>query len=171
MKGINTFLMFKDQAEEAVKYYASVFPRARVVDIVHSDGDVKNEAGSAIPAGKVHMAIFEIAGQEFYACDGGPEFDFSYGTSLWVNCENQREIDEISDAMIKAGGEQLDCGWVKDPFGMFWQVVPAKLRDMTMDDDRERGKRVFRALLKMKRINVAELERAAAGEKAHAGRH
>jgi predicted 3-demethylubiquinone-9 3-methyltransferase (glyoxalase superfamily) len=164
MKGVNTFLMFNDQAEEAVRFYTSAFPRSRLVDLLLSEGE------PGIPAGKVHIAVFEIGGQEFYACDGGPDFEFSMGTSIWINCENQKEIDQISDALIQNGGAQLDCGWVKDRFGMFWQIVPAGMRDMMLSDDRASAKRVNAALLKMKRLDVAALERAARGEPATAGR-
>ena len=168
MKGVNTFLMFNDQAEEAVRYYASVLPKARIVDIILSEGDEGPEGVQGIAPGKVHVAVFEIAGQEFYACDGGPDFEFSMGTSIWLNCENQKEIDQVSDALIAGGGQQLDCGWVKDRFGVFWQIVPAKMRDWMLNDDREAALRMHRALMKMKRIDVAALEKAVAGEKTHA---
>ncbi|MGV8840921.1 MAG: VOC family protein [Bauldia sp.] len=164
MKGVNTFLMFNDRAEEAVRFYVSVFPRSRLVDLVISEGE------PGIPAGKVHVAVFEIGGQEFYATDGGPDFEFGMGTSIWINCDTQKEIDEISDALIANGGEQLDCGWVKDRFGMFWQIVPAKMRDWMLTDDRASAKRVNSALMNMQRIDLATLERAAKGEPALAGR-
>lgn len=164
MKGVNTFLMFNDGAEEAVRFYVSVFPRSRLVDLVISEGE------PGIPAGKVHVAVFEIGGQEFYATDGGPGFRFSMGTSIWIDCETQAEIDGISDALISNGGEQLDCGWVKDRFGMFWQIVPAGMRDWMLSKDRAGARRVHDAMLKMKRLDMAVLERAAKGEPAVTGR-
>jgi predicted 3-demethylubiquinone-9 3-methyltransferase (glyoxalase superfamily) len=170
MKGVHTFLMFNDQAEEAVRYYASVLPRTRIVDIILSAGEEGPEGVQGIAPGKVHVAVFEIAGHEFYACDGGPDFAFSMGTSLWLDCESQKEIDAVSDALIEGGGQQLDCGWVEDRCGVFWQIVPAKMRDWMLSDDRASALRMHRALMTMKRIDMAALEKAVAGEEADAGR-
>ncbi|MCW5698097.1 MAG: VOC family protein [Bauldia sp.] len=158
MKGVNTFLMFNDQAEEAVRFYVDTFPRAKLLKLVLSDGD------NPIPKGKVLQAAFEIDGSTFYATDGGPDFTFSMGFSLYVNCETQQEIDDLDAKLLANGGQQLDCGWVKDRFGVFWQLVPVMLTEIQLGPDKARAKRVFDALLKMQKIDIATLERAAAGE-------
>lgn len=160
MKGITTFLMFNDKAEEAVRFYTSVIPNSRIVDIVISEGVPH------IPKGKVMQVAFELQGQRYFATDGGSAFKFSMGTSLYAHCETQEEIDLLSEKLIEGGGRQMDCGWVVDRFGLSWQIVPTFLDEVTFGDDRAKSRRVFDAMLKMKKLDLAELEAAARGQAA-----
>ncbi|MGD9738346.1 MAG: VOC family protein [Bauldia sp.] len=162
MKGITTFLMFNNQAEEAIRFYVSVIPNSRIVTL-----KLMEEDGQPIPRGKVLQAHFELNGVSYFATDGGPDFEFSMGTSLYIHCETQAEVDRLWDRLAEGGGKQLDCGWVVDRFGLSWQIVPTMLDEIFLGNDAPKAKRVFEAMLKMKKLDIAELERAAR-EPAHA---
>jgi predicted 3-demethylubiquinone-9 3-methyltransferase (glyoxalase superfamily) len=162
MKGITTFLMFNNNAEEAIRFYISVIPNSRIVTL-----KLMEEDGQPIRKGKVFQAHFQLNGVSYFATDGGPEFTFSMGTSLYIHCENQAEIDRLSAGLIQGGGQQLDCGWVVDRFGLSWQIVPTMLDDILLGNDAPTAKRVFEAMLTMKKLDIAQLERAAR-EPAHA---
>jgi predicted 3-demethylubiquinone-9 3-methyltransferase (glyoxalase superfamily) len=148
-------LWFDTEGEEAVNFYVSVFPNSRIVDV--------SRYGPAGPReeGTVMTVTFELDGQRFVALNGGPEFTFSEALSFQIGCESQEEVDCYWTA-LSAGGEEGPCGWLKDRFGLSWQVVPTALPRLLGDPDRERSQRVMRAMLQMKKIQIAELERAAA---------
>jgi len=152
-KKITTFLTFDGRAEEAVDFYVSIFDDSRIVSTGHY-----GEAGPA-PAGTFMSANFELAGQEFIALNGGPSFTFSPGISLFVDCETQEEIDELSEK-LSAGVEEVACGWVTDKFGVSWQVIPRALGEMLSDPDRENANRVMQAMLQMTKIDIEGLRRA-----------
>jgi len=160
MKGITTFLMFNDRAEEAIRFYVSVIPGSRLLDVVTSEGVPH------IPKGKVMQAAFELQGVRYFATDGGPDFEFSMGTSLYVHCETQDEIDYLWERLVEGGGRHLECGWLVDRFGLSWQIVPTMLDEITFSGDRAKSRRVFDAMLKMKKLDIAGLE-AAARERQH----
>jgi predicted 3-demethylubiquinone-9 3-methyltransferase (glyoxalase superfamily) len=153
---ITTFLTFDDRAEEAVRFYTSIFPGSRIMR--------ERRYGPAGPGaeGSLMTASFELAGQEFIALNGGPSFGFSQGISLLVDCEDQDEVDELW-AKLSAGGEPNVCGWLTDKFGVSWQVIPRRLGELLDDDDPEKASRVMEAMLGMGKIDVAELEAAAEG--------
>ena len=154
MQKITTFLMFPARAEEAVNLYVSLFKNARITSITHFDSE---------PAQGAAMITFEIDGQEFGAMDGGPYFSFAQGMSLMVDCASQEEVDKLYDTLAE-GGEKQPCGWVKDKFGVSWQIVPTVLTQLMSDPDREKARRVTEAMLKMHKIDIAELQRAYAGD-------
>ena len=154
MQKITTFLTFDDRAEEAVTFYTSLFKRSRIVSM--------NRTGDAGPGpkGKVLTVTFELDGQRFMALNGGPYFQFSDGMSLMVKCETQAEIDDYAAKLTADGGEQRDCGWLTDRFGVRWQIVPAILDRLLDDSDRARFDRVMAAMMTMKKLDLAALERA-----------
>jgi predicted 3-demethylubiquinone-9 3-methyltransferase (glyoxalase superfamily) len=152
---ITTFLTFAGQAEEAVAFYTSIFDNSKVLSTTKY-----GEAGPGEP-GSLMSASFELDGQEFYALNGGPSFTFSQGISLFVDCETQDEVDRYWEKLSE-GGEPGPCGWLTDRFGVSWQVVPRRLGELLSDPDREKANRVMEAMLQMSKIEVGELERAAA---------
>jgi predicted 3-demethylubiquinone-9 3-methyltransferase (glyoxalase superfamily) len=143
MQKITTFLTYNDQAEEAVNLYTSIFKNSKVVSISR-------------PAGTFMSAVFELEGQTFYALNGGPFFTFSYGISLFVNCTTQQEVDDYWEKLSE-GGEKGQCGWLKDKFGVSWQIVPQVLGEMLNDKDPEKSKRVMQAMLKMHKLDIKTL--------------
>ncbi len=155
MPKITPWLWFDTEAEEAATFYVSVFPNSRIVDVSHY-----GEAGPR-PAGTVMTVAFDLDGERIVGLNGGPEFTFSEAVSLKVECQDQAEVDHYWNALSE-GGEQGPCGWLKDRFGFSWQIVPTRLEELVADPDRERSQRVMRAMLGMGKIDVAELERAAA---------
>lgn len=156
MQRITPCLWFDDQGEEAANFYTSVFPNSRIVSIAHY-----GEAGPGKP-GTVVAVDFELDGQTFVALNGGPaDFSFNEALSLMIRCGSQAEVDSYWDLLGK-GGEEGPCGWLKDRYGVSWQVVPTRLEDLLADPDREKSQRVMAAMLKMSKIDLAELERAAA---------
>jgi len=160
MKGITPCLWFDNQAEEAARFYTSVFKNSRVGAINHY-----GEAGSKVsgqPKGSVMMVAFELAGQKFLGLNGGPIFKLSEAISLTVNCEDQQEIDEYW-AKLSEGGSEGECGWLKDKYGLSWQVVPTGLEQMMQDKDAERSERVMAAVLTMRKFDVDALKRAYEG--------
>jgi predicted 3-demethylubiquinone-9 3-methyltransferase (glyoxalase superfamily) len=155
MPEITPFLWFDTDAEEAAEFYTSVFPNSKIVDVSHY-----GSAGPR-PEGTVMTVAFELDGQKFVALNGGPEFTFSEAVSFEVDCQSQEEVDAYW-SKLSEGGEEGPCGWLKDKFGLSWQVVPTRLMDLLGDPDREKSQRVMEAMLKMKKIVIDDLERAAA---------
>ena len=153
MKKVTTFLTFNDQAEEAVNRYVSIFKNSKIVSIVRS------EAEGPVAKGKVLHAAFELDGQAFMAMDGGPYFSFAQGTSLFVNCETQEEIDELWERLSE-GGEKQVCGWLKDKYGVSWQIVPSALGEMLTEAPPGKMEKVMEALLKMGKLDIKILKRA-----------
>lgn len=157
MKGITSCLWFDNQAEEAARFYTSVFKNARIGSISRYGEAGAQAAGR--PTGSVMTVEFELAGQKFLGLNGGPQFSFSEAISFMVNCETQQEIDAYW-AQLSAGGSEGPCGWLKDKFGLSWQIVPAAFGEMLTDQDPERSERVMAAMLQMKRLDIAALRRA-----------
>lgn len=155
---ITTFLWFDQNAEEAVRHYVSVFPNSRIRNIAHY-GEAASEA-SGQPKGTVMVVFFELAGQEFMALNGGPMFKFTEAISLLVRVADQAELDEINAKLIADGGEQSACGWVKDKFGLSWQVVPEAFDKVMTGDNEDKKERVMHALMGMTKIDIAALENA-----------
>ena len=153
MQKITPFLWFNDNAEEAAKFYVSVFPKSKIVSTARY-----GKAGPG-PAGSVMTVEFELNGQPFIALNGGPQFKFTEAISFLVNCKTQGEIDALWSKLLQ-GGQPQQCGWVKDKYGLSWQVVPTLLGEMLSDKDPEKSKRVMEAMLKMVKIDINELEDA-----------
>jgi len=151
-------LTFVDRAEEAVKLYVSIFPNSKITNITRVEND-----GGPIPKGKLLSAIFELDGREFRAFDGGASFTFSEGISLDVTCKTQAEVDKYWNALTANGGEEGPCGWLKDRFGVSWQIVPVQLGQMLSDSKSGNSEAAMQAMLKMKKIDIAELEQAYRG--------
>ena len=147
-------LWFDTEAEAAAKYYTSIFPNSRILDISHF-----GEAGPR-PAGMVLTVSFELDGHEFTALNGGPEFKFNEAISFQIRCETQDEVDQYW-AKLTEGGEEGPCGWLKDRYGVSWQVIPKRLEELLTDPDPERSQRAMRAMMQMKKLDVAALEVAA----------
>jgi predicted 3-demethylubiquinone-9 3-methyltransferase (glyoxalase superfamily) len=156
MPKISPNLWFDTQGEDAAKFYVSVFPNSRITSITRY-----TEAGPR-PAGEVCTVSFELDGQEYTAINGGPEFTFDEAISLLVNCADQAEIDYYWEK-LSDGGEESVCGWLKDRFGLSWQIVPAGWNELANDPDRGRATRAMRALLGMKKLDIAAIEAAADG--------
>src|SRR5439155_2108506 len=154
MQKITPFLWFNDNAEEAAKFYVSVFPKSRIVTTARY-----GEAGPG-PKGSVMTVEFELNGQRFVALNGGPEFKFTEAISFVVNCETQEELDKMWEKLLQGGGRPNQCGWLKDKFGLSWQVVPTVLAELVQDKEPEKSKRVMQAMLKMVKIDINELEDA-----------
>jgi predicted 3-demethylubiquinone-9 3-methyltransferase (glyoxalase superfamily) len=154
MPKITPCLWFDTQGEEAARFYTSIFPNSRIVDVARY-----GEAGPR-EAGTVMVVKFELDGQEFVALNGGPEFTFDEAISFQIDCADQEEVDRYSEALTD-GGEQGPCGWVKDRFGLSWQVVPARLIELIADPDAARGQRAMAAMLEMRKIDIAAVEAAA----------
>lgn len=157
MQKIVPFLWYNDQAEQAMNQYVSIFPDSRVLS-VHRYG----EGGPGTP-GMVMTATFELAGQRFMALNGGPHFKFTEAISLFVNCETQEEVDRLWEQLAE-GGEHSQCGWLKDRYGVSWQIIPLALGELLQDQDAEKAGRAMRAMLRMSKIDIAALRKAHAGE-------
>ncbi|GAA2533138.1 MULTISPECIES: VOC family protein [Streptomyces] len=156
--GFTTCLWYDGQAEEAANFYVSVFKNSGVGRIVRH-----TEAGPG-PAGTVLTVEFTADGQKFIALNGGPEFTFNEAISFQVGCADQDEVDHYWDKLVEGGGEHGPCGWLKDRFGVSWQVVPTRLPEMISDPDTEKAGRAMKAMMSMGRLDIAALERAYAGE-------
>lgn len=154
MQKIVPNLWFDTEAEEAAKFYTSLFPNSSITDISHY-----GEAGPR-PAGTVLTVSFELDGQQFTGINGGPEFKFNEAVSFLVNCETQEEVDDLWDKILESGGEESQCGWIKDRFGLFWQIIPTALPRLLQDEDSDRANRVMQAMLQMRKIDIATLENA-----------
>jgi predicted 3-demethylubiquinone-9 3-methyltransferase (glyoxalase superfamily) len=158
MQKITPCLWFDDQAEEAANYYVSLFKNSKVLAIARY-----GESGAKIsgrPAGSVMTVKFQLAGQDFLALNGGPHFKFNEAISLIVNCETQAEIDEYWEK-LSAGGEKSQCGWVKDKYGLSWQINPTVLDKLMSAGNPEKAEKVMAAVLQMQKLDIAALERAA----------
>jgi len=157
MKKITPFLWFDSDAEEAMKFYAGIFPDAKI-------GPVKYyPEGGPMPAGSVMWVGFELAGQQFYAMNAGPHFRFNEAVSFYVSCADQKEVDYYWDKLTSDGGMEQPCGWLKDRFGLSWQIIPDQLEQLMGSSDPATAQRVMAAMMKMKKIIVADLEAAARG--------
>jgi len=157
MQKITPCLWFDNQAEEAVNFYVSIFKNSKVGNIARY-----GEAGAEVsgrPKGSVMTVIFELDGQEFMALNGGPIFKFTEAISFIVNCETQEKIDEMWEKLSK-GGEKGQCGWLKDKYGLSWQIVPPVLSEMVQDKDVEKSERVMKAMLQMKKLDIKKLKQA-----------
>ncbi|PKO16575.1 MAG: hypothetical protein CVU39_07065 [Chloroflexi bacterium HGW-Chloroflexi-10] len=146
MQKITTYLTFNDQAEEAMKFYTSIFKNSSIVNTMRIGDNVLS-------------GTFQIDGQEFVVLNGGPHFTFAEGMSLFVSCEDQEEIDELYEK-LSAGGEKQPCGWLKDKFGVSWQIVPPVLGELLSDPDPVKSQRVMDAMLKMYKIDIQALKQA-----------
>ena len=154
MQKITPFLWFDANAEEAMKFYTSVFKNSKIGKVT------LYPEGSPGPAGTVMVGSFQIEGQEFIALNGGLVFKFTEAISFVVNCETQEEVDHYWTKLTAGGGKAVECGWLKDKFGLSWQIVPTILSKLMEDKDREKSKRVMQAMLKMKKIDIEGLKRA-----------
>jgi len=152
MNKITPFLWFNGQAEEAANYYVSIFKNGKVLSVDRVEGQVM-------------LVNFELEGQRFMALNAGPEFKFTEAISLFVNCESQEEVDELWEK-LSAGGQKSRCGWLKDKYGLSWQIIPTTLGELMSDSDPQKAQAVMQAMLKMDKIVVADLEKAHAGEAA-----
>jgi predicted 3-demethylubiquinone-9 3-methyltransferase (glyoxalase superfamily) len=162
MKGLTTCLWFNDQAEAAASFYTSIFKHSKVGTITHYG--VAGSRASGRPEGSVMTVEFEIAGQKFMGLNGGPDFPFSEAVSFVVNCSDQDEIDEYWTRLTEAGGSPGPCGWLKDKFGLSWQIVPTELAEMLADEDPAKRERVMTALLGMQKLDLETLKQAYKGE-------
>jgi len=158
MQKITPFLWFDDQAEEAVKFYTSVFKNSKIGRILRYSEEAAKASGR--PAGSVLTVEFEMEGQKFVALNGGPLFKFNESISFVVNCETQEEVDYFWEKLTADGGQESQCGWLKDKFGLSWQVVPTVLIDMLHDKDSKKSERVTAAMLQMKKIDINKLKKA-----------
>jgi predicted 3-demethylubiquinone-9 3-methyltransferase (glyoxalase superfamily) len=147
MQRITPFLWFDGKAEEAMKFYVSIFKNSKIVSTM------------AGPDGKVLTGTFQLEGQQFMALNGGPQFKFTEAMSLFVNCETQAEVDELWNKLT-AGGAESQCGWLKDKFGLSWQIIPSTLGRLLGDKDRVKANRAMQAMLQMKKIDIARLQQA-----------
>jgi predicted 3-demethylubiquinone-9 3-methyltransferase (glyoxalase superfamily) len=153
MPKVTPFLWFNDQAEEAVNLYTSIFKNSKILSMSYYG------EGSPGTPGKVMTATFQIEGQEFMALNGGPEFPFTEAISLFVTCETQAEVDELWEK-LSAGGSESQCGWLKDKFGLSWQIVPSVLGELLASPDPEKAQRVMKAMLKMVKLDIEKLKAA-----------
>ena len=153
MQKITPFLWFDGKAEEAMNFYISLFKNSKILNVTRY-----GEAGPG-PKGTVMTAKFDLNGQEFVALNGGPQFTFTEAISFVVNCETQQEVDELWEK-LSAGGQKSRCGWLKDKYGLSWQVVPTALVEMLRDKDAKKSNRVMQAMLQMNKIEIETLRRA-----------
>ncbi len=161
MRKIVTFLWFNDQAKEAVDLYVSLFDDAKIINTSYLTETVAKAAGKN--PGDISSIDFELNGQNFTALNGGPMYTFSEATSIAVNCKTQEEIDTLWDALSE-GGEIISCGWLKDKYGLTWQIMPESLDIMMRDPDTVKADRVGAAMLTMEKLNISELEKAYRGD-------
>ena len=156
MPKITPFLWFDDQAEEAVEFYLSVFPDSRVLQVA------RHGEGGPGPAGSVMTVHFELDGNEFLALNGGPDhYSFDESISFVIDCATQDDVDHYWDALLAGGGEEIACGWLKDRYGLRWQVVPAELPALLGDPDPDRAGRAMQAMLSMKKLDIRAMKEAA----------
>lgn len=157
MQKITPFLWFNGNAEEAMNFYTSIFHNSKIVRVT------RYGEGGPFPKGTVMTGTFQIEGQEFYVLNGGPQFSFSEAISFFVNCETQEEIDNLWEKLSQ-GGKKSRCGWLKDKFGLSWQIIPTALGKMLGDPDPLRANRVMQAMLQMDKIDIARLRQAFEGK-------
>jgi predicted 3-demethylubiquinone-9 3-methyltransferase (glyoxalase superfamily) len=153
MQKITPCLWFDKQAEEAARFYTSIFKNSKIGEISHYG------EGAPLPKGTVLAVTFQLEGQEFLALNGGPQFKFTEAISFIVNCETQEEVDQMWEKLSERG-QKVQCGWLKDKYGLSWQVVPTILGKMMSDPDPARAQRVMQAMLRMKKLEISELEKA-----------
>ena len=161
MPNITPCLWFDGNAEEAAKFYTSIFPNSRIDKIVPAAADTPSNR-----KGEVITVEFTLEGTKFVGLNGGPEFRFNESISFMIECKDQEEVDYYWDALVRGGGEHSVCGWLKDRFGVSWQVIPRRLLEMTESDDRPAAERAMKAMLEMTKIDIAKLEEAYRGEPA-----
>ena len=154
MQKITTFLWFNDQAEEAVNLYISLFKNSKTLNVARY-----GDAGPG-PKGSAMTVTFQLDGQQFIALNGGPMFHFTEAISLSVNCENQQEVDDLWNRLTANGGKESQCGWLKDKFGLSWQIVPSVLGKLLGDKDRVKANRAMQAMLQMKKLDIQRLQDA-----------
>jgi predicted 3-demethylubiquinone-9 3-methyltransferase (glyoxalase superfamily) len=154
---ITTCLWFDNNAEEAMNFYVSVFKNSKVIDLMRC-----GDAGPG-PKGSVLCGTFQLEGQQFMALNGGPQFKFTEAVSLFVDCQTQAEVDDLWAKLTAGGGAPSQCGWLKDKFGLSWQIIPSALMEMMSDKDAAKAGRVMQAMLGMTRIDIAALKRAYEG--------
>ena len=154
MKAIAPCLWFNDQAEEAANFYVSLFPNSRIKQV--------NRYTNAGPgkAGAVMVVLFELNGQEHVALNGGPLFNFTEAVSLQVHCDDQAEVDRLWDALTKNGGQESRCGWLKDKYGLSWQIAPVQVLEMVGDPDPEKARRAMVAMMPMHKLDIAVMKKA-----------
>jgi len=157
MPKISPFLWFDNQAEEAANFYVSVFPNSKIVNVA------RNGDGGPGPKGSVLVVQFDLDGQRVSALNGGPQFKFSEAISLWVDCKTQDEVDRYWQKLTAGGGSEVECGWLKDKYGLSWQIVPEILPQMLADPDPKKAKRVMDAMMKMKKLEIVGLKKAYEG--------
>ena len=158
MQKITPCLWFDSEAVEAAEFYTSAFPDSSIVSVQRTPADTPG-----LKAGSVIMVLFRLGRQDYQALNGGPHHKFNDAVSLSVSCEDQDEVDRLWSALTADGGKPVQCGWLKDKYGLSWQIVPKRLPELLANPDPEKGKRVMQAMLKMIKIDVAALEAAAAG--------
>ncbi len=149
MNKVTPFLMFNDQLEAAIEFYTATFPNSEVRNVARTGKD-----------GPITSAEFVVGGQRFMGYNGGAYFTFSEGVSLYVDCEDQAEVDAYWDKLVEAGATPTACGWIKDPFGLSWQIVPRRFMELIRDEDPKRVEAVMGAMMTMVKLDVAALERA-----------
>jgi len=152
-----TNLWFDTQAEQAAQFYTSVFPHSSIDDVMYYGPENPDREGTVL------LVSFTVDGQKFAALNGGPQFTFDEAVSFEIRCADQTEVDHWWTALTADGGQESQCGWLKDKFGVSWQVVPARLLELFADTDRAKAQRAMNAMLTMGKIDIAEVERAAAG--------
>ncbi len=152
---ITTYLWFDNNAEEAMNFYVSIFKNSKILDLTRY-----GDAGPG-PKGTVMCGTFQLEGQQFIALNGGPHFKFTEAISLFVNCETQAEVDELWTRLTADGGAPSQCGWLKDKFGLSWQITPSVLLELLADKDAAKSRRVMEAMLQMSKIDIAKLRQAA----------
>lgn len=155
MQKITPFLWFNDNAEQAAKFYVSIFKQGRIVNISRCS------EGSPAPAGSVMTVEFKLFGQDFVALNGGPLFKFTEAISFVVSRQTQREVDYYWKKLISGGGKPIQCGWLKDKFGLFWQIVPTALPELFGGKDRAKAARVMQAMMQMTKLDIKRLKAAA----------
>lgn len=158
MQKITPYLWFNNNAEEAINFYMSIFKNAKILNVS------RYPEGGPAPAGMLLTATFQLEGQEFLALNGGPQYQFTEAVSFLVNCETQAEVDDLWAKLTADGGEEGPCGWLKDKFGLSWQIIPTILGTLLSDPDPAKAQRAMQAMLQMKKIDIAGLKRAYDGQ-------
>ena len=151
---ITPFLWFNDNAEEAINFYTSIFKNSRILETTRY-----GDAGP-VPKGSVMTMTFQLEGQQFYALNGGPHYAFTPAISLFVDCNTQDEVDSLWNKLLEGGGKPVQCGWLTDRFGLSWQIIPNTLMQLLRDKDPRKSQRVMQAMMKMIKIDVAQLQQA-----------
>ena len=162
MQKITPFLWYDDNAEDAANFYCSIFRNSKVGSVTRYEEEGAKASGR--PAGSAMTVEFELEGQKFVALNGGPHFKFTEAVSFVINCESQEEVDYFWEKLTADGGQESQCGWLKDKYGLSWQVVPTILPEFFKGKDPAKTKRVMEAMLQMKKIDIPTLKRAAEGE-------